>query len=162
MARSSPPNVFEAYAEQFERDFSKFLSLRSKEMIPQGRMGLVKEADVDSFNLPLYTPCKEEVGEIIEKEGSFDINELQVLEMDIDLLFSKDKKEEDLGLNIDLQMGQKTANSARAVLEPFLSSHFGDAIIEKLFIRFAIHVADVLSNSKQNKTINMVVSLTKK
>ncbi|MFQ6646433.1 hypothetical protein Gotur_019799 [Gossypium turneri] len=30
--------------------------------------GIVKEADVDSFNLPLYTPCKEEVTEIIEKE----------------------------------------------------------------------------------------------
>ena len=40
MARSSPPNVFKAYAEQFERDFSNFLSLRSKEMIPQGRMVL--------------------------------------------------------------------------------------------------------------------------
>ncbi|XWS65588.1 hypothetical protein CRYUN_Cryun05aG0126800 [Craigia yunnanensis] len=40
MARSSPPNVFKAYAEQFQKDFSNFLSLRSKEIIPQGRMVL--------------------------------------------------------------------------------------------------------------------------
>ena len=113
---------------------------------------------MDSFNIPLYTPCKEEVGEIVEREGSFDINELQVLEMDVHLLFSRDEKEEDLGFNIDLQMGKKAANSARAVSEPFLTSHFGDAIIDKLFIRFATH----FSNSKQNKLISVVVSLTKK
>ncbi|KAL4271586.1 hypothetical protein GQ457_13G018390 [Hibiscus cannabinus] len=40
MARSSPPNVFKAYADQFRKDFTNFLSLRSKEMIPQGRMVL--------------------------------------------------------------------------------------------------------------------------
>ncbi|MFQ6654011.1 hypothetical protein Gotur_025147, partial [Gossypium turneri] len=35
------------------------------------RGGVVKEADVDSFNIPLYAPCKEEVAEIVEREGSF-------------------------------------------------------------------------------------------
>ncbi|KAE8683486.1 hypothetical protein F3Y22_tig00111207pilonHSYRG00115 [Hibiscus syriacus] len=93
MAKSSPPNVFQAYADQFQKDFTNFLSLRSKEIIFQGRMvlifmakknvdpsnedygwelvakslldlvaqGLVEERDVDSFNLPFYTPCKKEV-----------------------------------------------------------------------------------------------------
>lgn len=40
MAGTSPPNVFEAYANQFKRDFSKFLSLRSVEIVPQGGMVL--------------------------------------------------------------------------------------------------------------------------
>ncbi|MBA0870937.1 hypothetical protein Goshw_019167 [Gossypium schwendimanii] len=40
MARSSPPNVFKAYADQFQKDFTNFLSLRSTETIPQGRMVL--------------------------------------------------------------------------------------------------------------------------
>ncbi|KAK9019884.1 hypothetical protein V6N11_054391 [Hibiscus sabdariffa] len=40
MARPSPPHVFKAYADQFQKDLTKFLSLRSKEMIPQGRMVL--------------------------------------------------------------------------------------------------------------------------
>ncbi|XWS74495.1 hypothetical protein CRYUN_Cryun01aG0003000 [Craigia yunnanensis] len=186
MARTSPPDVFKAYADQFQRDFSNFLSLRSKEMVPQGRMvltcmgrknpnpsnedygwemGLVKEADVDSFNLPIYTPCKEEVAEIVEREGSFDINELQIFEVDSDPL-SRDEqklgKKDLMGFNIYTEMGTNVANTVRAVLEPLLCSHFGDAIIDNLFIRFATHVADALSNSKHQKRVNMVVALTKK
>ncbi|KAK4397157.1 Benzoate carboxyl methyltransferase [Sesamum angolense] len=40
MARTSPPEVFEAYAKQYQRDFSTFLSLRGEEMITGGRMVL--------------------------------------------------------------------------------------------------------------------------
>ncbi|KAI9165290.1 hypothetical protein LWI28_011124 [Acer negundo] len=95
MAKSSPPNVYKAYLEQFQRDFSSFLSLRSEEIISKGRMvltfigrsitdpsskdccyiwelltksflelvdeGLVEATKVDSFNLPYYTPCEEEL-----------------------------------------------------------------------------------------------------
>ncbi|KAH1046182.1 hypothetical protein J1N35_036966 [Gossypium stocksii] len=35
MARSSPPNVFKAYADQFQKDLTSFLSMRSNEIIPQ-------------------------------------------------------------------------------------------------------------------------------
>ncbi|KAF5208339.1 Salicylate carboxymethyltransferase [Thalictrum thalictroides] len=38
MARTSPSNVYQAYAEQFNRDFSVFSSLRSKEMMIGGCM----------------------------------------------------------------------------------------------------------------------------
>ncbi|PIA46661.1 hypothetical protein AQUCO_01500302v1 [Aquilegia coerulea] len=38
LARTSPSNVYEAYSEQFNRDFSVFLSMRSKEMIVGGCM----------------------------------------------------------------------------------------------------------------------------
>lgn len=40
MAKSSPPVVFKAYLEQFQRDFSLFLKLRSEEMTCGGRMVL--------------------------------------------------------------------------------------------------------------------------
>ncbi|KAK4416129.1 Benzoate carboxyl methyltransferase [Sesamum alatum] len=40
MARTSPPEVFKAYAKQFQTDFSTFLSLRAQEMIAGGRMVL--------------------------------------------------------------------------------------------------------------------------
>ncbi|XVE86050.1 hypothetical protein DITRI_Ditri18aG0005200 [Diplodiscus trichospermus] len=186
MGRSSPPNVFKAYAEQFERDFTKFLSLRSKEIITQGRMvltcmgrknsdpskedsgwdvlaqslldlvqeGLVKVADVDSFNVPRYTPCKEEIGEFVEKEGSFDINELQVFQADSSL-----GRDELLGSNKDLgfnnfyvKMGESIAKGVRAISEPILCSHFGDAIIDKLFTRFATNMAV----SKYSKVLQAV------
>ncbi|KAL4385885.1 hypothetical protein GQ457_09G031410 [Hibiscus cannabinus] len=106
MARSSPPNVFKAYADQFQRDLTKFLSLCSKEIIPKA--GVVKEEDVDSFNLPLYTPCKEEMAEIVEREGSFEINNLQVFEVDTDPLNADEKiSKKDLGFQIYTQMGKK-------------------------------------------------------
>ncbi|GMI80269.1 hypothetical protein like AT5G38020 [Hibiscus trionum] len=194
MARTSPPNVFKAYADQFRKDFTNFLSLRSKEMIPQGRMvltfmarknadpskddycwelvaksivdlveqGVVKEADVDSFNLPFYTPCKEEVAEIVEREGSFGINDLQVLEVDAVPLYTNEKlRNKELGSNIYVQMGENIANNFRAVLEPIVCSHFGDAIIERLFIRVATNVAETLSSTMPRKIVNIVVSLTK-
>ena len=40
MAKASPPDVFEAYLEQFQKDFSLFLSLRSEEIIQGGRVVL--------------------------------------------------------------------------------------------------------------------------
>ncbi|MFQ6646430.1 hypothetical protein Gotur_020027 [Gossypium turneri] len=196
MARSSPPSVFKAYADQFQKDFTNFLSLRSEEIMPQGCMvltcigrknpnpskedygwdllskslldlvveGVVKEADVDSFNVPHYTPCKEEIAEIVEKEGSFDIKRLQVFEANPSAVLSTEEKlhNQDLDFNVYLEMGKKTANGVRAISEPLLSSHFGDAVIDKLFKRYATHVADGLSNSKFHKLTTFVVSLTKK
>ena len=40
MATASPPNVFKAYQEQFQKDFSLFLRLRSEEIIQGGRVVL--------------------------------------------------------------------------------------------------------------------------
>ncbi|KAK8671286.1 hypothetical protein V6N13_037884 [Hibiscus sabdariffa] len=196
MSRSSPPDVFEAYANQFQKDFAKFLSLRSTEIIPQGRMvlsckargnpdpsmedyiweliiakslldlvaqGVIKEADVDSFNLPLYSPCKEEIAEIVEKEGSFEINSLQVFEVDNDRLIRERLCNKDLGFKeVCIEMGKDAANIARAVFEPIICSHFGDAIIDELFLRYAALAAEALSYGMSYKQANIVVSLTKK
>ncbi|GMI80265.1 hypothetical protein like AT3G21950 [Hibiscus trionum] len=196
MARSCPPNVFEAYSSQFQKDFTNFLSLRSTEIIPQGRMvlsckarenpdpsmedyvwelivakslldlvaqGVVKEADVDSFNIPLYSPCKEEIAEIVEREGSFEINSLQVFEVDNDRLLREQHRNKDLGFKeLCIEMGKDVANTARAVFEPMICSHFGDAIIDKLFVRCADIAADALSYGMNLKQANIVVSLTNK
>jgi len=47
---------------------------------------------VDSFNLPLYRPFKGEVREIIEDEGSFNIDKLETFEVDWD---NSDTSEDD-------------------------------------------------------------------
>ncbi|GMI70209.1 hypothetical protein like AT5G66430 [Hibiscus trionum] len=194
MARSSPANVFEAYAKQYREDFTNFLSMRSKEIIPQGRMvlsfmgrqnpspseedygmellakslldlvaqGIVKEADVDSFNLPFYTPCKEEVAEIVEREGSFEINDLRVFVIDTDPL-SRDEqlRDKDLDPKFFKRRGEKIAKTVRAVAEPLFRSHFGDAMIDEFFKRLAQNVADAPSNSIHQR-VNIAVSFTKK
>ncbi|XP_071721356.1 S-adenosyl-L-methionine:benzoic acid/salicylic acid carboxyl methyltransferase 3-like [Rutidosis leptorrhynchoides] len=40
MAKKSPPNVFQAYGKQFHSDFTKFLQMRSEEIVPGGHMVL--------------------------------------------------------------------------------------------------------------------------
>ncbi|KAJ0039785.1 hypothetical protein Pint_28338 [Pistacia integerrima] len=192
MAKSSPPSVYKAYLEQFQKDFSLFLSLRSEEIICGGRMlltfigrsvadpwskdccylwelltksilelvdeGLVEESELDSFNLPFYTPYAEEVREIIENQGSFNLEKIEIFEVnwdpndDVDnkkFVFNKEKS------------GKSVASCIRAVTEPILASHFGEGVTDTLFARYAKHVAEHLALEK-TKFINIVVSITKK
>lgn len=191
MAKSSPPNVFKAYAKQFHEDFSLFLRMRSEEIKPGGHMilsfmcranpsyhfefpawkllakslsdlvaeGLVKEADLDSFNIPIYQPCKEEVCDIVKEEGSFGIgvDSLEVFEVDRD----RDANN-NTGLVLDkYERGKRLAQAVRSVSEHLLVSHFGDSIIDKLFARLAILEAELL-DSDYEKVATIVFSLTKK
>ncbi|XP_010431112.1 PREDICTED: salicylate/benzoate carboxyl methyltransferase-like [Camelina sativa] len=115
---SSPLSVYKAYLNQFQRDFTTFLEMRSEEMVYSGRMvltlmgrnilddpsyrdcchmwtllpdslrdlvfeGLVSASKVKSFKMPFYDPSEEEVKEIIRKEGSFQINNLEAHGFDI-------------------------------------------------------------------------------
>ncbi|XVF15801.1 hypothetical protein REPUB_Repub09cG0187600 [Reevesia pubescens] len=193
MARSSPPNVFNAYAKQFGEDFSLFLRMRSEEIKSGGCMiltlngrsnpdpsteeftgwdllaeslsdlvseGVVKEGDLDSFNIPQYTPYKEEVRKIIEEEGSFEVDRLEVFEFDLN---NQEDQVNNNNFVVDkYERGLKNANCVRAVTEHLLASHFGDAIIERLFARLAIHEAEHLDLDNDEKVVNIVVSMTKK
>ncbi|XP_022752316.1 salicylate carboxymethyltransferase-like [Durio zibethinus] len=149
MASTSPANVLKAYYEQFQQDFSLFLKCRSEELVAGGRMvltflgrksddpsskeccyiwelmamalndlafeiipvlnwsdneknaGTHRRRELDSFNIPQYTPSPTEV----KSENEFDLPDAF----------------KDGGYNV--------ANSMRAVAEPLLASHFGEAII---------------------------------
>ncbi|KAL5831838.1 hypothetical protein ACOSQ4_017192 [Xanthoceras sorbifolium] len=192
IAKSSPPSVYKAYLEQFQRDFSSFLSLRSEEIIVGGRMiltfisrripdpsskdccyilelltksflelvdeGLVEAAKVDSFDIPCYHPCEEDVRDIVEKEGSFNLNKLEIFEVNWDP--SDDPNNKEFVFN-KYRSGKNVANCIRAVTEPMLlACHFGKSIIDTLFNRYASHVAQHLAVEK-TKYINIVVSMTK-
>ena len=117
----------------------------------------MKEAALDSFNIPHYTPYKEEVSEIIQEEGSFELDRLEVFQVDWD---NKDVNNNDFVLD-KYERGQKLANSVRAITEHLLSCHFGDSIIDKLFARLAIYEAENL-DSNDEKVVNIVVSMKKK
>ncbi|XVF62073.1 hypothetical protein PTKIN_Ptkin08bG0187800 [Pterospermum kingtungense] len=181
IAKSSPPNVSKTYAKQFQEDLSLFLRMRSEEIKPGGHMfftlmgrgnpnpsggwellaeslcdlGLVKEADLDSFNIPQYTPYKEEASEIIQDEASFELIRLEVFEVD------RDKKEDVNNNDFVLDKGKKFADSIRAITEHLLACHFGDAIIDTLFERLAMHQVDH-PDPNDDKVVNIVVSMTKK
>ncbi|KAL4386379.1 hypothetical protein GQ457_09G025540 [Hibiscus cannabinus] len=138
--------------------FVKFFlcaSLAHKGSCKRGRCGFIQPSS-------LYT-LQEEMAEIVEREGSFEINNLQVFEVDTDPLNADENLcKKDLGFQIYMQMGKNIANTIRAVIEPMICSHFGEAVSERLFIRLATNVAEALSNGMLRKRVNIVVSLTKK
>ncbi|GJV79249.1 SAM dependent carboxyl methyltransferase [Tanacetum coccineum] len=46
--------------------------------------GLVKESEIKSFNVPTYTPYKDEVMDLIHKQGSFSLDLLESYELNWD------------------------------------------------------------------------------
>ncbi|KAL0835820.1 hypothetical protein Bca101_087709 [Brassica carinata] len=139
-----PPNVYNSYLTQFKNGFSLFLRMRAEETMPDGRMGIVKESDVESFNLPFYNPDENEVREVVENEGSFKINNFETV---FGLLFSyktgrTEVKDDD---NVDqsclLEVVRKRAKTIRSITEPMLAAHFGSAIMDRLFDKYTYHLA---------------------
>ncbi|KAL6599335.1 hypothetical protein ACP70R_045829 [Stipagrostis hirtigluma subsp. patula] len=134
--RELRPLVVEAYRRQFRKDFTLFLKLRAQELVPGGRMvisllgsssdqyapawdiitcplndmasrGLISRERFDCFYIPLHTPSEKELREIIEDEGSLQISQMQVHEMD-------------KGSRIPKVM----AHAMRAIFEPMIVQHF--------------------------------------
>ncbi|GMY12107.1 salicylate carboxymethyltransferase-like [Fagus crenata] len=190
MASTSPPNVLRAYYEQFQRDFSMFLKCRAEELVAGGGMvltilgrrnedpsskeccyiwelmamalndmvseGLIEEEKMDSFNIPQYTPSPSEVKFEVLKGGHFSIDRLEVSAVkwnDYDNEFSPSDAFSDDGYSV--------AKCMRAVAEPLLVSHFGDAIIEEVFRRYREIIADRISKEK-TQFINVTISVTKR
>ncbi|XP_028807227.1 salicylate carboxymethyltransferase-like [Neltuma alba] len=96
--------------------------------------GIIKQEEVDSFNIPQYTPSPSEVEQEIVKEGSFKTHRVEVSAVNwnayddrniIGSEFSESEVLSDGGYNV--------AKCMRAVAEPLLISHFGDGIIEESF-----------------------------
>uniref|UniRef100_A0A2N9FDC0 Uncharacterized protein n=1 Tax=Fagus sylvatica TaxID=28930 RepID=A0A2N9FDC0_FAGSY len=186
IAKTSPPAVFKAYFDQFERDFTLFLKSRAEELVSGGSMvlttmgsiisddplciwevvglklndlvleGMIEESKLDTFNLPYYAPTIEEVKKVIEAEGSFTLHKLEAFKMDWDTYIKKANK------GLDKQAREAIiAKDIRAVGEPILASHFGEAAMEDLFRRFKEVVLDHME--KENcEYVNLVISLTKK
>ncbi|KAM7266848.1 hypothetical protein ACFE04_009014 [Oxalis oulophora] len=118
--------------------------------------GLVKEDDIDSFNLPLYTPHEEEVRKIIDVEGSFTIGKLETLQMN-----HSDPRDGSYFGSDENAIGKKFAKLRRALTEPLLASHFGDHIIDNLFSKFAKHMSKK-SLLEDIKVSPVMISLIKK
>ncbi|XP_062102448.1 S-adenosyl-L-methionine:benzoic acid/salicylic acid carboxyl methyltransferase 3-like [Humulus lupulus] len=190
MASTSPPSVIKAYKDQFQRDFSLFLKCRSKELVAGGSMvltilgrksedptskdgcyiwellamalnhmvseGLIEEEKVDSFNIPQYTPSPSELTDEVVKEGSFTVNKVEVSQVhwsaSDDTAFGTSEELNDGGYSV--------AKCMRAVAEPLLVSHFGEAIIDEVFRRYREIIVDRMSKEK-TEFFNVIISLNK-
>ncbi|MBA0636927.1 hypothetical protein Godav_029923 [Gossypium davidsonii] len=188
VAKTSPRAVFEAYLDQFKRDFTLFLRCRADEIVPNGRMllttmgsiksndpltiwefvglklhdmvaeGLIEEEKLGSFNLPYYAASTEEIKSVIEAEGSFKLQNMEVFNVDWDDYIKKADTKQVVDKTTRATM---IAKDIRAVGEPILGSHFGEDIMDDLFRRFKEDVFDYMETHKC-QFVNVVMSLIKK
>ncbi|XP_015868452.1 probable caffeine synthase MTL2 [Ziziphus jujuba] len=190
IAKTSPPEVFKAYFNQFEKDFTLFLRSRSEEIVPGGGMllttmgsiqsddprniwevvgttlhdmvleGLIEKENLDYFDLPYYAPTSKEVEMVIEAEGSFSLHGLKIFEMDWDANLKEENDNSVIAID-EKTRGQFVSNYMRAVAEPILSKQFGEAIIDGFFKRFTDKVIHLMAKEKC-QYVNLVISLTRK
>lgn len=111
--------------------------------------GLIEEEKLDSFNLPQYTPSPMEVKSVVQKEGSFGVDGIEISKVNWDY----DDRVYDCGY--------KVAKYMRAVAEALLLTQFGEGIMEELFKRYAEILADRMSKEK-TEFVNLVVCMTRK
>lgn len=121
--------------------------------------GLIKDEDVDSFDLPLYTPYREELRDVVEEEGSFTISRLETFEVNWDPFY----REEDENCIFDKsKSGQNVAHCIRSVTEPMLRSHFGEGLMmDSVFERYARLVGEHLAVEK-TKYFNITICMSRK
>lgn len=119
---------------------------------------MIKETELDVFNIPLYGPSLEEVNNIIKNEGSFNVLNLETFKLHCDHSYMEvfKKKPED-----NYTRGKYVAASLRAILEPMIASRFGSTIINIFFHRLATKISEHLEVGK-GFVDNLVVSLVKK
>ncbi|KAJ0249464.1 Salicylate/benzoate carboxyl methyltransferase [Hirschfeldia incana] len=187
---SSPQSTYKAHLNQFQKDFTMFLRLRSEEIVSNGRMVLTFIGRNTLNNDPLYRDCchfwtllskslRDMVfeGHVSEsKLDAFNMPFYDPNEQELEDVIRNEGSFEindlekhvfDLSLSNnnneedDYEAGCNAANCIRAVTEPMLVAHFGEDIIDILFDRYAHHVAK--HASCRNKTsVTLVVSLAKK
>ncbi|KAK3226582.1 hypothetical protein Dsin_006444 [Dipteronia sinensis] len=189
--KTSPQGFHKAYFEQFEKDFTKFLKLRTEELVPGGRMVLIiggnqsKEDSIKNYRPMLLELIGMEleamVSEGIVEEWKLDtfnvplyapsLEEIQhVIEREgsynINLLekfeLSWDAGSVDINDDNSLDTRVKLVlKIIRSVTEPILASHFGNSIMDDLFKRLSIRAKDSMEKGLGILT-NMLISLTKK
>ncbi|KAH7663366.1 Theobromine synthase protein [Dioscorea alata] len=103
-------------------------------LVDMASEGVVDEEKIDSCNAPFYVPSLEEMKHAIVTEGSFSIKSIESFE----IIFNGTKVEDTATAALKLSINaQQMANMIRAVTESILVSHFGEEIIDELFVRYS-------------------------
>lgn len=123
-------------------------------MCQQGR---VKEEDLTTFNLPFYAPSVDEVTELIEESGLFDVEHTGVFESSWDP-HDDSKSNGDVVADCARSADSIANCSIRAVIKPLITDHFGESIVDELFQVYVPIVAKHLEKGRAMYPV-IVVSL---
>ncbi|CAJ2633900.1 unnamed protein product [Trifolium pratense] len=89
--------------------------------------GLISSTKRDNFNIPVYAPSLQDFKEVVEENGSFVINKLEVFKGGSPLVLNKPDDAD--------EVGRALANSCRTVCGVLVDAHIGDKLSEELFLR---------------------------
>nr|UMB49634.1 salicylic acid methyltransferase [Verbascum sp. SAMT] len=117
----------------------ELMAVALREMVAEK---VIEEEKFHSFNIHEYAVLPAEVENVVEKEGSFTIDLLEVSE-------------------ITWASCGNVTMCMRSVAEPLLVDHFGEHIIDPLFDKYNKIIDDRMSK-EDLKFINVTVSLTRK
>ncbi|KHN36081.1 salicylate carboxymethyltransferase-like [Glycine soja] len=135
----------------------ELLAMALNDMVSKG---IIKEEQMDTFNIPQYTPSPSEVKFEVQKEGSFSITSLEVTVVPWNAYDNGNAFDSECGFSKSLSNGgYNVTKCMRAVAEPLLVSHFGEAIIEEVFSRYQQILTERMSKEKTefvNVTISMI------
>ena len=128
--------------------------------------GLVDEEKLHAFNVPVFKASPTEIQNIVEEEGSFKINLLDVSDMKLTeyKISTSDNNgasnTEDVNEGRDL--GLAVAMGARATLESLVVDHFGQEIANDAFLMLEKALIDGMSSNMNEAIITTTIFLTKK
>ncbi|XP_062002782.1 loganic acid O-methyltransferase-like [Rosa rugosa] len=118
-------------------------------LIDMTRKGVVSEEKIDSFNVPIYYVCPQELEAAVERNGCFSIDIMEhlptVMEQDT---ISKNSK--------------LIASHTRAVMEGLFKQHFGEEILDELFDLFHKKVEEQHSAFESGKVVDILIVLKRK
>ncbi|KAM5553792.1 loganic acid O-methyltransferase [Rosa sericea] len=117
-------------------------------LIDMVRKGVISEEKLDSFNIPMYSICPQELEALVEQNGSFSIETLETIPHVLadDAVFN----------------AKQLAAHGRAVLEGLIKQQFGNEITDELFDLYGKKMEEELSIFKQRKRTNFLVVLKRK
>ncbi|KAM3324696.1 loganic acid O-methyltransferase [Capsicum chacoense] len=173
---TSNVEVLNAYVAQFEKDMEMLLNARAEEIVEGGMMVLVTPFEsylrlikffgsslmdlvnegkldeflVDSFNLPMYFPSPEDMTKVVEKNGCFNIEK-------VELTYPKSKL-------VDEADAKTIMINLRAILEGVLSNHFGCKIAEEACTRTILKSDEISTWMKANyeRSCQLFIALKRK
>ncbi|GJM99925.1 hypothetical protein PR202_ga17068 [Eleusine coracana subsp. coracana] len=119
-------------------------------------VGSVQREKLCSFNLPFYAPSVNEVKAIINQMEMFSIECIKLFESNWD---PHDDSNAEVVLDCD-RSADSIAMCIRAVIGPLIADHFGESILDELFLEYASVVAKHLRKGIARYSV-IVVSLKK-
>ncbi|XP_059281438.1 probable methyltransferase TCM_000336 [Lycium ferocissimum] len=106
------------HADRGNAFFWNILSMSLTNLINKGQ---VDKEKLDSYEVHFYAPCKEEIVDMVNREGYFEVDRLEMFEVEKNIVGN------------GMSYGTMVAMTVRAIQESMIAHHFGESIIDSLF-----------------------------